>query len=83
MFLSRGAFRDYETLKELLAITPTQEQRAFHLYWKEVLLDTPFFESLAIQQGGGPSRYEAINEVNNEILSNCKFSAHIRNCKRL
>jgi hypothetical protein len=54
-YLSRGASRDYETLEELLAVTPTQEQRAFHLYWKEDLLDIPLFQSLAIQQGGGPS----------------------------
>ncbi|KAH7113182.1 hypothetical protein B0J11DRAFT_619325 [Dendryphion nanum] len=40
-FLSRRAFRDYKTLQELLAVTPTQEHRAFQIHWKEDLLEAP------------------------------------------
>ncbi len=43
MLLARRPFRDYETLEDLFSITPTQEQRAFQIHWKDELLDTPFF----------------------------------------
>jgi len=32
MFLERRAFRDHETLEELLTIHSTQEQRAFQIH---------------------------------------------------
>jgi hypothetical protein len=43
IFLSRRAFRDYKTLQELFAVTPTQEHRAFQIHWEEDLLEAPVF----------------------------------------
>jgi hypothetical protein len=43
MFLKDHAFRDYETLEELLALTPTEEQESFQIYWKDEVLDKPFY----------------------------------------
>jgi hypothetical protein len=48
-------FRDYKTLEELFAITPTQEDRVVQLYWEEDLRDTPLFLS---QSTKGAKRIE-------------------------
>lgn len=42
--LAHGGFRDYCTIEELLSIVPP-EGEMLQLYWKEELLDTPFFQS--------------------------------------
>ncbi|KAF5965393.1 carbonic anhydrase 2 [Fusarium coicis] len=42
--LAHGAFRDYRTIDDLLAITPP-EGEMWVIQWKDHLLDTPFFRS--------------------------------------
>lgn len=46
--LVHQAFRDYDTVEELLSIVPP-ESEMLQLYWKEDLLDTPFFKSQSAQ----------------------------------
>lgn len=47
-FLARlivhGAFRDYDTIEELLGILPPEDEM-LQLHWKDELLDTPFFKA--------------------------------------
>ena len=45
IWLTRGAFRDYETLGELLTIIPTQEERCITIHWKDDLRNQPVFHS--------------------------------------
>ena len=41
--LVHGAFRDYHTIEELLSILPPEDEM-LQLYWRDELLDTPFFK---------------------------------------
>ncbi|KIW99556.1 uncharacterized protein Z518_11295 [Rhinocladiella mackenziei CBS 650.93] len=47
-FLARlvvhGAFRDYDTIKQLFRISPPEDEM-LQLHWKDELLDTPFFKA--------------------------------------
>ncbi|OCK93213.1 uncharacterized protein K441DRAFT_566606, partial [Cenococcum geophilum 1.58] len=42
------AFRDYDTIKELLNIVPL-EGEMLYLQWKESILNTPFFKSISVR----------------------------------
>jgi hypothetical protein len=42
--LVHGAFRDYHTIEELLSIMPP-EGEMLQLYWRDELLDNPFFKN--------------------------------------
>lgn len=52
-FVSDGAFRDYSTIDELLAIQPGRDN-PWILYWKDEILDVPFYRSsdLEIEKAG-------------------------------
>ncbi len=41
--LAYGAFRDYDTIDDLLKIMPREDETAI-LQWKDELLETPFFK---------------------------------------
>lgn len=54
-FLARlvvhGAFRDYDTIEELLNIKPPDDEM-LQLHWKDELLDTPFFKAQSTRNSG-------------------------------
>ena len=47
--LVHGAFRDVRTMKELLSIVPP-EGEMMQLYWKDELLDKPFYKSQSAEK---------------------------------
>jgi len=49
ILITAKAFRDYNTIEELLDIVPL-EGEILHLQWKESVLNTPFFKSMSIRQ---------------------------------
>ena len=49
MLIAAKAFRDYDTIEELLDIVPP-EGEMLHLQWKEGVLNTPFFKSMSARQ---------------------------------
>ncbi|KAF8652167.1 hypothetical protein AX16_004524 [Volvariella volvacea WC 439] len=44
MFLAKGAFRDYKTMEELLALQPSNEEEMFLLRWEPHMLDLPIYQ---------------------------------------
>jgi Protein of unknown function (DUF3435) len=46
MLIAAKAFRDYNTIEELLDIVPP-EGEMLYLQWKESVLNTPFFKSMS------------------------------------
>lgn len=49
--LVHGAFRDYDTIEELLDIIPPEDEM-LQLHWRAELLDTPFFKAQSTQNSG-------------------------------
>lgn len=49
MLIAAKAFRDYDTIEELLDIVPPEEEM-LHLQWKESVLGTPFFKSMSARE---------------------------------
>jgi hypothetical protein len=52
VLLSSGAFRDYDTIEQLLAITPSEEDGVIHIRWKDKLLEHPFFVAQSSKKKG-------------------------------
>jgi hypothetical protein len=46
------AFRDYDTIEDLLALEP-EDDEMLHLQWKESILNQPFFKTMSLRRGEG------------------------------
>ncbi|KAK0747306.1 hypothetical protein B0T21DRAFT_300960, partial [Apiosordaria backusii] len=55
ILIATKAFKDYETIEDLLDIQPS-EGEMIHLQWKESVLDLPFFKSMSAR--GTPGKIE-------------------------
>ncbi|KAK0641769.1 hypothetical protein B0T16DRAFT_431464 [Cercophora newfieldiana] len=55
ILIATKAFRDYETIEDLLDIQPS-EREMVHLQWKESVCDLPFFKSMSAR--GAPRKIE-------------------------
>ena len=49
MLIAAKAFRDYDTIEELLDIVLPEEEMLY-LQWKESVLSTPFFKSMSARE---------------------------------
>ena len=49
MLITAKAFRDYNTIKQLLNIVPLKGEMLY-LQWEESMLNTPFFKSMSARQ---------------------------------
>ncbi|KAK0735962.1 hypothetical protein B0T21DRAFT_288972, partial [Apiosordaria backusii] len=61
IFISRKAFKDYETIEDLLNIQLLKGE-IIHLQWKESVLDLPFFKSMSAK--GMPEKIEIATTFN-------------------
>ena len=55
ILIATKAFRDYETIEDLLEIQ-LLEGEMVHLQWKESVRDLPFFKSMSVR--GAPGKIE-------------------------
>ncbi|KAG6901097.1 hypothetical protein C0995_000798 [Termitomyces sp. Mi166 len=44
MFIAKGAFRDYKTMEELLALEPPDEEEMYLLRWEPEMYDRPIYQ---------------------------------------
>ena len=75
--LADGAFRDYATLDEILAIEPPSDEAIWQVEWKESILDTPFCR--AITSRGLSSNIQTANSFGDQLARLGKRSGHERN----
>lgn len=52
ILVATKAFRDYDTIEELLAIEASEGEMV-HLQWKESVRDLPFFKSMSARSAPG------------------------------
>ncbi|KAL8396616.1 hypothetical protein RB594_003623 [Gaeumannomyces avenae] len=52
ILIAAKAFRDYNTIEDLLGIEPPESEMV-HLQWKENILDQPFFKSMSSRRTSG------------------------------
>lgn len=50
--IAERAFRDYDTIEDLLDLEP-EDDEMLHLQWKESILDRPFFKTMSSRRGEG------------------------------
>ena len=46
--LADDAFKDYNTLEEILELEPPLDQNIWHLEWKDCVLDLPVFRKMSL-----------------------------------
>ncbi|KAK0710202.1 hypothetical protein B0T26DRAFT_724321 [Lasiosphaeria miniovina] len=64
ILVATKAFRDYETIEDLLAIQ-SLEGEMLHLQWRESIRDLPFFKSISAR--AAPGKIETANAFSRRI----------------
>lgn len=52
ILIAEKAFRDYDSIEDLLALEPP-EGEMYHLQWRNTILDQPFFKSMSARRAPG------------------------------
>jgi hypothetical protein len=65
--LELRAFRDYETIEDLLAVKPPKHARSCHIQWRDDFLEAPFFESQSTTRVGRIETSAAFSRRNADL----------------
>jgi hypothetical protein len=61
------AFRDHKTIEDLLAVEPQKHTRAYHIQWRDDILEAPFFESQSTTRVGRIETSGAFSRRNGDL----------------